>query len=528
MKLNKAALRVAVLVLTCALAGCGSDGSDGAVGSNSLADPPSVGSTSSSGSASSGTGDSYPVGGTVSGLTGTGLLLRVNGSQTLAVNTNGTFSFPTTLPSGSAYSVTVQSQPLVAREICGVSNGSGTVGTSPVSNVGVSCATVLGFMYELNFSTSQIFSYGIDSNTGNVIPFGTPIGSGGGSPSAILASADGRHLYVANEIAVPALTGLTTLSDYVGTLATYAVDTDTGQPTLEGTPVSAAPNTSQLAAAGSFLFVFNDPLLIPGINMPPPTLMEYVLDPTSGLPTLLGTPLTFATENWFFGMAVSPNQQFLYVLSGDPDANTPVWPTLTVYAIDAASGAITAVQSMIVQVNSNSISIDPQGRFLYLETAAPLSPYGLALAIVLPYAIDPTSVSLTAVGTGTSVATNGGPIVIDPSGHYLYAVNDFNFGASQNTIQALSIDQSSGALSTMGPIIETDGATISAGGLIFDPSGEFLYLVSATETNSQSTGTALTTFIVSAASGSAGELVPSGAPQQLPIGLGGSGIAIVE
>jgi DNA-binding beta-propeller fold protein YncE len=119
-------------------------------------------------------------------------------------------------------------------------------------------------------------------------------------------------------------------------------------------------------------------------------------------------------------------------------------------------------------------------------------------------------------------------MVIDPSGHYLYAVNDFNFGASQNTIQALSIDQSSGALSTMGPIIETDGATISAGGLIFDPSGEFLYLVSATETNGQSTGTALTTFTVSAASGSAGQLVPSGAPQQLPIGLGGSSIAIVE
>jgi 6-phosphogluconolactonase len=527
MKLKNAALKVAVLALACALAGCGSDGSAGAVATNSSADPSSIGSTASSGGDSSGAGDSYPVGGTVSGLTGTGLVLQINGSQTLAVNTNGSFSFPTTLPGGSAYSVTVQSQPSVAREICGVSNGSGTVGTSAVDNVGVSCATVLGYMYELDFSTSQIFSYGIDSKTGNVIPFGTSIGSGGGNPTSILVSTDGRHLYVANETA-SSVSGLTTLSGYVGSLATFAVDADTGQLTLEGTPVSAAPITAQLAVAGDFLFVFNNYMLVPGMNSPPPTLMEYVLDPTSGLPTLLGTPLTFATENQFFAMAVSPNQQFLYVLSGDPEANTPVWPTLTVYAIDAVSGAIAAGQSMIVQVNCNSISIDPQGRFLYLETAPPFSPLGPASAIVLPYAIDPTTGSLTAVGTGTSVATNGGPIVIDPSGHYLYAVNDLNAGAPSNTIQALSIDQSAGALSTMGPIIETDGATISAGGLIFDPSGEFLYLVSATETNSQATGTALTTFTVSGASGSAGQLVPSGAPQQLPIGIGGSSIAIVE
>jgi hypothetical protein len=64
--------------------------------------------------------------------------------------------------------------------------------------------------------------------------------------------------------------------------------------------------------------------------------------------------------------------------------------------------------------------------------------------------------------------------------------------------------------------------------LMFDPSGEFLYLVSISEVSSEATGTALTTFTVSAASGSAGQLVPSGAPQQLPIALSGWSIAIVE
>src|SRR5580698_9189291 len=110
MKLKNAALRVVVLALACAPAGCGSDGSGGAVATNS---PTSMGSTPSSKGASSGSDDSYTVSGTVTGLTGTGLVLEVNGSQNLAIGTNGTFSFPGALPSGSSYVVTVQSQPSV-------------------------------------------------------------------------------------------------------------------------------------------------------------------------------------------------------------------------------------------------------------------------------------------------------------------------------------------------------------------------------------------------------------------------------
>jgi 6-phosphogluconolactonase len=527
MKPENASLRVAMLALACAVAGCGSDGSAGAVATNSQMGLSSMGSPPSSKGASSGSDDGYTVGGTVTGLAGTGLVLEVNGSQSLAVGANGTFSFPGALPSGSSYVVTVQSQPSVAREICSISSGSGTVGMSAVDNVEVACSTVLGFMYQLGGSTNQIYSYGIDSTSGNVIPFDTPILSGGENPTSILASADGHYLYVTNQTAA-APSAQPRLSDYVGNIATFAVNADTGQLTLSGTPAAAAPFTEQSATAGRFLFVFNEYMDLPGINNPPPTLMEYVLDPSSGRPTLIGTPLTFSTNDQFFAMAVSPNQQFLYVLSGDPGANTPVWPTIAVYAIDPGNGALTAGQSMTVNVNCNSIAIDPHGRFLYLETASDFDPTGPASATILPYAIDPITGSLSQVGPGTPVTTNGGSIVIDPSGHYLYAVNTLNAGASQDTIQALTINQSSGVLSTTGPIIETDGQVISAGGLMFDPSGGFLYLVSMSEVSSQATGTALTTFTVSAASGSEGQLVPSGAPQQLPIGFGGSSIAIIE
>jgi hypothetical protein len=79
----------------------------------------------------------YSVGGSVSGLSGT-VVLQDNGGDDLSVAANGAFTFATQLPTGAAYNVTVSTQP--AGQACTVSNGSGTVGTSNVMGVGVSCA----------------------------------------------------------------------------------------------------------------------------------------------------------------------------------------------------------------------------------------------------------------------------------------------------------------------------------------------------------------------------------------------------
>ena len=80
---------------------------------------------------------SYTIGGTISGLTGT-VTLQDNGGAPLSVSANGAFSFSTELATGSPYSVSVVSQP--SGETCTVTNGSGTVGTANVSNIAVSCA----------------------------------------------------------------------------------------------------------------------------------------------------------------------------------------------------------------------------------------------------------------------------------------------------------------------------------------------------------------------------------------------------
>ena len=83
----------------------------------------------------------YSVGGTVSGLSGSGLVLQDNGGDDLAVSGNGSFTFDTRVASGSAYSVTVLSNPSGPAQLCAVTNGSGTAAAN-VTNVQVACSTV--------------------------------------------------------------------------------------------------------------------------------------------------------------------------------------------------------------------------------------------------------------------------------------------------------------------------------------------------------------------------------------------------
>jgi 6-phosphogluconolactonase (cycloisomerase 2 family) len=81
----------------------------------------------------------YGIGGTLSGLSNDTVTLQNNGGDTYQLASNGTFSFPTKLASGSAYSAAVSVQPVHPSEICTVSNGQGVVQNSNVNNIAVNC-----------------------------------------------------------------------------------------------------------------------------------------------------------------------------------------------------------------------------------------------------------------------------------------------------------------------------------------------------------------------------------------------------
>jgi len=83
----------------------------------------------------------FTVGGTVSGLAGTGLVLQNNGGDDLPVGADGGFTFTTPLADGSVYNVTVLTQTTDPEQTCSVTNASGTIFGENVSDVIVNCVT---------------------------------------------------------------------------------------------------------------------------------------------------------------------------------------------------------------------------------------------------------------------------------------------------------------------------------------------------------------------------------------------------
>ncbi|MHB8697724.1 MAG: hypothetical protein ACYC9J_06755 [Sulfuricaulis sp.] len=83
----------------------------------------------------------YTVGGMVSGLRGSGLVLQDNSGDNFPVSTNGSFTFKSAIPSGLGYSVTVMTQPSSPTQTCTITNGSGTVTNANITGIQVACVT---------------------------------------------------------------------------------------------------------------------------------------------------------------------------------------------------------------------------------------------------------------------------------------------------------------------------------------------------------------------------------------------------
>jgi uncharacterized repeat protein (TIGR03803 family) len=159
----------AVAIAALFLVGCGSGGS----GTNP---PPQT----------------YTVGGTVSGLSGTGLVLQNNGGNNLSISENGSFTFSTAIAAGGAYSVAVLTQPSNPVQTCTVANGTGIANTN-VTNVQVSCATTT---YTIGGTVWGLSGTGLvlQNNGGNNLSisengsftFSTAIAAGGAYSVAVL------------------------------------------------------------------------------------------------------------------------------------------------------------------------------------------------------------------------------------------------------------------------------------------------------------------------------------------------------
>jgi hypothetical protein len=109
----------------------------------------------------------FNVGGTISGLTASGLVLA-NGSDTLSVPAGASsFTLPDAVAYGSSYAVVVTTQPTGLT--CDVTNGTGTVAAAAVTNIAVKCSdqplTVGGSISGLGNATGLVLANGTAKST---------------------------------------------------------------------------------------------------------------------------------------------------------------------------------------------------------------------------------------------------------------------------------------------------------------------------------------------------------------------------
>ncbi len=104
----------------------------------------------------------HTVGGSVNGLAGSGLVLKLNGSTTLAVSQSGSFTFPGQgLATGTAYSVTVGTQPSNPTQTCVVSGGTGVIGSVDITGVLITCASAPPQLYTVGGRVTGLTAPGL-------------------------------------------------------------------------------------------------------------------------------------------------------------------------------------------------------------------------------------------------------------------------------------------------------------------------------------------------------------------------------
>ncbi|HET8897920.1 MAG TPA: zinc-dependent metalloprotease family protein [Rhodanobacteraceae bacterium] len=147
----------------------------------------------------------YSVGGSVTGLVGSGLVLQLNGGNAMPVAADGSFTFSGGIPDGSSYSVTVLAQPAQPAQQCTVSNGSGTIQGGNISSVTVTCVTLP--TYSVSGAISGLTGSGLELSlnggaplavTGASYMFPDELLDGASYHVVITALPAGQTCYVAN------------------------------------------------------------------------------------------------------------------------------------------------------------------------------------------------------------------------------------------------------------------------------------------------------------------------------------------
>ncbi|PLP99519.1 lactonase family protein [Cupriavidus pauculus] len=415
------------------LTACGGDSENGVASANGGDSPSAPTSAAES---------SHTIGGTVSGLTGAGLVLQDNAGDDLAVSAGGSFTFGTRIASGSGYAVTVKSQPSKPRQFCTVTNGSGTASAS-VNNVAVTCvAQKLGYVANNNDGTVWIYAIKADGTLTKKSSVNTPnpglsyltLGPDGKSLYALTASwaypytiatdgsltANGSRVSGGSGMAIEP-GGKFAYVPFSTFLSMYSIDAN-GTLTSNGSlPLSSTSHWIAVAPNGKFAYIS---------NYGDGTVQPYVIN-ADGTLTANGSPI--ATGAFPQPVTVDPSGKFVYVVNGN-GANQVSMFTINTDGTLAANGAISSGLSW-----PGAVVVSPDSKFAYIPSGT----------TTLLYAINPDG-TLTANGTA---ASEHGPVTFDSSGKLAYVTDSGSDSVWSYTVNADHTFTRTGSVSTgPGPV----------------------------------------------------------------------------
>lgn len=379
-------------------------------------------------------GNTYTIGGNISGLAGT-VVLQNNSGNNLSVTTNGNFTFTTPVASGAGYAVTVLTQP-AGRRCTVTGGGSGSNVTANVASVAVSCIPVFTISAAVSGLGTPPSIGLVLQNTGNnnlsISADGTLAFSKG------LANGESYHVKVMIQPAAPALT--CTVTGGSGTMA-------------NNSPVIV--NISCVTPVPQFAYV---------ANYNSNNVSAYSI--ANGVLTAIGSNVAGTGPR---SVTVVPSGKFAYVANIDS-------MDISAYTINATGGTLTQIScvgdtticnsnNFRAGTNPGSVSVDSSGRFAYVAN--------LNSDDISAYTINATTGALTAIAGSPFLAVDGpASVTVDHAGQFAYVAN-----ANNDSVSAYMIDDASGAL------IAVAGSPFTAGtgpqSLDIDPTSRFAYVANA-------------------------------------------------
>ena len=439
----------------------------------------------------------YTIGGTLSGLSGSGLVLQDNGGDNLTVAAgSSSFSFATPIAPGGAYSVTILAQP--AHQTCTVANGKGNVAAANVTNVAVTCSN--GPPYTIGGTISGLTSTGnslvLQDNggdnlvvtSGGSFTFKTPLASGAAYSITVLTqpTTPPQVCSVTNgtgAVGTANITSITVNCVNVGRVVYVVNSTDKTNGDVSAFTIDAATGALTAVAGGAVAAHTAPTGIAIDSNTTNGETAVYVSNRTSAdlsyydfpaanssgdlpfvanVPLYPAAPITLVPESIAIAPVLGPYMMYMFI----GGSGTGSQGALTGLRLDSqgtwevpndGSSPATATEGPVL-----GLAIDGPAGLLFATTSS--------ANLLDVYSINGDA-SLKAVAKGPYKTGN------DPRGVAVWPRSTFSTGfvytanKGDNTISAFVFDGSAGNLQPA-TTFATGGAPV---GIAIDPTGTYLY-----------------------------------------------------